>query len=220
MATLKSADETGIEQRAREISVALAPNQTARYDLLEHRTGVARHKWVNWANGRQKLTIEMLDGLFTAWPEYVAWVATGKGSKPVSALQSEICEICLSRDTEKNVITNVPHLVSRKIKGEPPRFEFGYVGTGPRELAMNILYLFGVAEPEADYFSRHFSEDLLSSIPEEGGVIPAKLIKDWLSTKRDEIESKTNERKHLEELRRRQAAEIEEEIAKFRTENT
>lgn len=206
---------TAIEERLKGVIERLAPNQTARYNVLSEVTGIARHKWVNWLNGRQGLSIEMLDAYVRAWPEYAIWVATGQGLPP-QLKRTLLGAVTLKRDSDGNAITNVPHVVSRHNKGSPPNYEWGYLGAGPRELAMNILYHYGVEEPEADYFSRHFVDDILGRIDRTtGGEISEQVIQEWIDKMSPEIEKSAEERRAHEEIRAKHEAKLNAELAAF-----
>lgn len=204
---------TDIEYRLRGMIERLAPNQTKRYDLLAASTGIARHKWVNWLNDRQGLSLEMLEAYTRAWPEHAIWVATGQGMPP--QLQKErIHRVVLTRDKKGIAVTNVPHVVSRHHKGTPPEFEWGYVGSGPRELAMNILYHFGLEEPEADYFSKHFADQVLGRIDrEKGGELTESAIAKWMDSMASEIRKQCDKRRAYEELRAKHEAELQAKMA-------
>lgn len=210
------ATNTAIEERLKGVIERLAPNQTARYNVLTTETGIARHKWVNWLNGRQGLSIEMLDAYVRAWPEYAIWVATGQGIPP-QLRPMLLGEVTLKRDGDGNAITNVPHVVSRHNKGNPPNYEWGYAGTGPRELAMNILYHYGIEEPEADYFSRHFVDDILGRIERKtGGNISEQVIQEWIEKMSPEIEKYADERRTQEQIRAKHEADLRAELAAFK----
>ncbi|SUX54823.1 DUF6166 domain-containing protein [Chromobacterium vaccinii] len=207
-------NETKIEERLRAAIEQIAPNQTARYDLLSTATRIARHKWVNWVNRRQSLSVEMLEAFLTGWPEMASWIATGAGTKP-SPHMDRIDEIVLSRNDRGQSVTNIPHAVSQYGKGTPPAFEWGYDGSGPRELAMNILHVMGMSSPVADYFARHFTERFLLGIPQEGGSIDIKLVQNWLQEIKEDIQKKTDEHRRLEELRQAHETQVRDAMEKF-----
>lgn len=207
---------TAIEERLKGVIERLAPNQTARYNVLTEMTGIPRHKWVNWLNDRQGLSVEMLDAYVAAFPEYAIWVATGQGLPP-QLKPTLLGAVALKRDANGNAITNVPHVVSRHNKGTPPNYEWGYAGTGSRELAMNILYNYGVEEPEADYFSRHFVDDVLGHIDRTvGGEISEHVIQKWIEKMSPEIEGYANERRAKEEIQAKHEAELHAKLAAFK----
>lgn len=75
------------------------------------------------------------------------------------------------------LIVNVPRVFTRH---SPDGYEWGYVGSGPAELALNILLLF------TDYHTANplyhdFKQEFLAGLPREGGVINATLIQAWLA---------------------------------------
>lgn len=92
----------------------------------------------------------------------------------------------LSRDPGGKPITNVAHRVTRGNYADIDKndFEWGYVGAGPNELAMNILYTRGVSEQESLRLSTLFAHDILSGIPQEGATIHEQVIDDWIRTQK------------------------------------
>jgi hypothetical protein len=61
----------------------------------------------------------------------------------------------------------------------PTGFEWGYGGSGPADLALNVLALF-VDPPEAYRLHQRFKRDVVAKLPREGGVIRARDVRDWL----------------------------------------
>lgn len=61
-------------------------------------------------------------------------------------------------------------------------FEWGYGGSGPAELALNILGLF-VPPPEAWRHHHEFKRDFIAGLPDTGGSIPVSAIRDWLEAR-------------------------------------
>jgi|ETNmetMinimDraft_26_1059896.scaffolds.fasta_scaffold106018_2 hypothetical protein len=91
--------------------------------------------------------------------------------------------------------TNVP---LHAVEHSPSGFEWGYKGSGPSDLAMNIVQEVLVrvghkGEKErvykGDIFSetrqvyQYFMEEFISVLPEEGGSIPYKEALKWISDK-------------------------------------
>ncbi len=89
----------------------------------------------------------------------------------------------------QKVQTNVPWSV---IWHSPSGFEWGYGGSGPADLALNILNLFEPPgtdgeEPEACFdgeasrtalvLHQEFKEDFLAGLPDGGGTIPGSEIR-------------------------------------------
>ncbi|HRV02762.1 MAG TPA: DUF6011 domain-containing protein [Mesotoga sp.] len=85
--------------------------------------------------------------------------------------------IVLTRDKEGIAMTNVPRF---KIFHSPDGYEWGYSGSGPADLALNILLLF-VEESEAYRLHQQFKSQFVASMPEEGGIIENKDIRNWLA---------------------------------------
>lgn len=49
-----------------------------RYKQLELLTGIAADNWKSWFHGRQRPTVEMIEGVCLQWPQHVFWLATGR----------------------------------------------------------------------------------------------------------------------------------------------
>lgn len=89
-------------------------------------------------------------------------------------------DIILKRDPLGGIITNVPHAW---VYHSPAGFEWGYLGSGPAELALNILLLF-VPRNIAWRCHQSFKEDFIACMPFEGGVIKREDIVIWLKGKK------------------------------------
>jgi hypothetical protein len=89
------------------------------------------------------------------------------------------------------VITNVHHLVTHH---SPDGFEFGYGGSGPADLALNICQLYlnmqdytgektkcwdGSCWKLAYLLHQDFKRDIIASVPRSGVTIPFSVIKAW-----------------------------------------
>jgi hypothetical protein len=61
----------------------------------------------------------------------------------------------------------------------PTGFEWGYGGSGPADLALNILGLF-VPPPEAWRLHQDYKRDVVAGIPDEGMTITAESVRTWL----------------------------------------
>lgn len=98
------------------------------------------------------------------------------------------------------VVTNVARTV---VHHSPTGYEFGYGGSGPADLALNVLNLF--VPPGADGLPpvrcyRHsasrtawqlhqpFKWKFIGPLPEEGGVIPGALIRAWIAGQQPAIQ--------------------------------
>lgn len=78
--------------------------------------------------------------------------------------------IVLRRSPNGEPETNVPYYVSRADEEDIPRrlFEWGYIGAGPNELAMNVLFNAGASESDASRLSSFFAHDIIAGIPRDG----------------------------------------------------
>jgi hypothetical protein len=98
-------------------------------------------------------------------------------------------------DHARPVITNVPHLV---VHHSPDGYEFGYGGSGPADLALNICQLYlNIAGYQGRtmkcydgscwmlaYSLRHeFKERFIANAPHEGWTIPFTDIDAWFRQK-------------------------------------
>lgn len=72
--------------------------------------------------------------------------------------------------------TNVPWKI---IYHSPDGFEWGYYGSGPADLALNILYCF-VDFNRAWKLHQRFKDHFLATRPEGGGTIRADEIRAWI----------------------------------------
>lgn len=101
-------------------------------------------------------------------------------------------DIELVRTGDGNVVTNVPWSV---IHHSPNGFEWGYMGSGPADLALNILNAFappgsdgqpavkcfeGFSSYTASMLHQEFKNHFLVGLPEKGGTITADDIKEWI----------------------------------------
>lgn|GEM_PF-1012022 len=105
----------------------------------------------------------------------------------------------ISRDYETpedgQVITNVPHLV---VHHSPDGFEFGYGGSGPADLALNVCQLYlnmvdyegqqtkcwdGICWSLAWVLHHDFKRDFIATARRTGEVIPFTRIDAWFKSK-------------------------------------
>lgn len=85
-------------------------------------------------------------------------------------------DIILKRDAAGNVVTNVAHKI---VQHSPNGFEWGYGGSGPSELALNILAMY-TDRNTAEELHQIFKWDYITNIPHAGGTIKGYEIKKWL----------------------------------------
>lgn len=84
--------------------------------------------------------------------------------------------VYLWRDAKGYAHANVPH---RIVRHSPTGFEWGYGGSGPADLALNILaHLFG-REIAFEHY-QDFKRDFICTVDHHGGVITVESIRAWL----------------------------------------
>lgn len=84
-------------------------------------------------------------------------------------------DVELWRGDNKEAYTNVPHIIKQH---SPTGFEWGYNGSGPADLALNILYQFIGYEAQKLY--HEFKDDFIAVAPRNGTTIPGYVIVAWL----------------------------------------
>lgn len=100
-----------------------------------------------------------------------------------------------TRYLRHRVQTNVPWSV---VEHSPDGFEWSYAGSGPSDLALNILNAFippgsdsqrpvrcfeGEASKTAAALHQCFKEEFLAGLPAEGGTIPGEVIRAWIEAR-------------------------------------
>lgn len=75
-----------------------------------------------------------------------------------------------------NALVDIPQ---RYVYHSPTGFEWGYGGSGPSDLALNILGLF-VPAPEAWRLHHDYKRDVICRIPYEGGTLTAESVRQWI----------------------------------------
>ena len=85
-------------------------------------------------------------------------------------------DIILKRDAAGNIVINVAHTI---VQHSPNGFEWGYGGSGPSELALNILAMY-TDRQTAEELHQVFKWDYIAKLPREGGTIKGSEIKRWL----------------------------------------
>ena len=105
-------------------------------------------------------------------------------------------DIHISRDEDGNCVTNVPHTC---VEHSPDGFEFGYGGSGPSDLALNILNAYyppdlgdfrlkcykGHASSVAGAFHQEFKWKFIAPLDQQrGGSITEKEIREWVEEQR------------------------------------
>jgi len=93
-------------------------------------------------------------------------------------LDNPFNENIICRRTSNGPEANVPHIWRLH---SPTGFAWGYGGSGPADLALNILLLF-VDKETAYQLHQKFKRDFISTMPFEGGVIKRDDILSWLKS--------------------------------------
>lgn len=85
-------------------------------------------------------------------------------------------DIVCRRTSTGEASANVPR---RVVHHSPDGYEWGYGGSGPADLALNILSLF-VGANRAWPLHQEFKSDFIANMPHEGGTIPKDAIVNWI----------------------------------------
>lgn len=94
-----------------------------------------------------------------------------------------VSDVVLTRDAAGNPVTNVPCQV---VVHSPTGFEWGYGGSGPADLALNILLLF-TDRVTAEQSYQAFKWAFIAPMPEGGGRIAAGDVREWVEKQRREV---------------------------------
>jgi hypothetical protein len=188
---------SGINDRIKEV-IAAATREVDRYKTLEEHTGINRTTWQNFMKGKQYANFEMIEAICRLWEPWALYMVIGKGERPdidperdtYYEVQAPQGGVTLKRDRKGGVITNVPHRINLREPLSEAEFEWGYHGTGPRELAANILFQFGVNEREARLFATEFSEEVLAGLPHAEAFISSARVREWIGGRLRELVTK------------------------------
>ena len=91
-------------------------------------------------------------------------------------------DIVLKRGENGEVLTNVAQAI---IEHSPCGFEWGYGGSGPADLALNILAMYTDRETAAA-LHQVFKWAFIAKLPRDGGTIKGKDIRRWLREHRQD----------------------------------
>ncbi len=91
--------------------------------------------------------------------------------------------ICKRDPQGRAVVTGVRHDL---VDLSPTGFEWGYLGAGPNDLALNILLHATGERSFAFTHCRQFCEETVTQIPYAGGVLPATRIVEWVAARRND----------------------------------
>jgi len=87
----------------------------------------------------------------------------------------------ICKRTNLGPTVNIPH---RHIKHSPDGFEWGYGGSGPADLALNILAAYiGKEAAEKDGLYQEFKWDFIAPMSFRGGTIKREDVAVWLAAK-------------------------------------
>jgi len=105
----------------------------------------------------------------------------------------EIRDVVITRTADGTIHVDVPCTV---VHHSPTGFEIGYGGSGPADLALNILAYFfpgldvkcaaGHCSNRAWGLHQSFKWNFLAGMPREGGTITAAQINSWLACHADQ----------------------------------
>jgi hypothetical protein len=76
----------------------------------------------------------------------------------------------------------VEHII---IRHSPPGMEWGYGGSGPADLALNILHACGLQQAELDTLYQDFKFAFVAPMPAAGGVIRRREVLEWVRKMRE-----------------------------------
>jgi len=96
------------------------------------------------------------------------------------ALRNADRTVHLRRSSEGDVVVNVPHTINMREPYSPALFEWGYHGTGPQELAANVLHWHGCTIEQAKLLASDFSRQVIADLPRERAEIHPETTEKWL----------------------------------------
>lgn len=85
-------------------------------------------------------------------------------------------DIVCQRDARGYARFNIPQ---RVIRHSPTGMEWGYSGSGPSDLALNILTLFTSLDVASSCY-QEFKAEFVATLPHAGGVIRGGDVREWL----------------------------------------
>lgn len=89
-------------------------------------------------------------------------------------------DVVLWRTREGTACASVPHVV----RHSPTGIEWGYLGSGPSDLALSVLTALS-DERAAGALYQRFKQEVVARVPEEGGVLRAAEVRAWVERARD-----------------------------------
>lgn len=95
------------------------------------------------------------------------------------ALTGDLGDVVLWRSNGGEAHASVPHAM----RHSPSGLEWGYGGSGPADLALSVLRSLADA-PTADALYQRFKDEVVTTVPEEGGVLRAADVRQWVERAR------------------------------------
>lgn len=96
-------------------------------------------------------------------------------------------DIVCSRNKDGSTSVNIPQ---RIVRHSPDGFEWGYAGSGPSDLALNILSFFiGQEAAERGGLYQRFKDRFIVPMPKDGGTIKKDEILHWVAEQEDAHEN-------------------------------
>ena len=95
------------------------------------------------------------------------------------ALTGEPDDVVLWRTLEGVAHASVPHVV----RHSPTGIEWGYLGSGPSDLALSVLVALA-DERAANALYQRFKAEVVATVPERGGVLRAAEVRAWVDQAR------------------------------------
>lgn len=113
------------------------------------------------------------------WAKVMAGEKQEEAERRAAQLPFEGDVVLLQRGNGQ-ILTNVPHDL---VRHSPTGFAWGYGGSGPADLALNILLLYTDQET-ADRLYQRFKWYFIATMDPWGGVIKGDDIRNWLQEQR------------------------------------
>lgn len=78
------------------------------------------------------------------------------------------------------IVTIGGHPLHHEVYHSPTGFEWGYLGSGPADLARSILLAVGTPKELADSIYQDFKREIISALPHEGWQMTVESVTDWV----------------------------------------
>lgn len=165
-----------------------AAERAERHGLMARRThGLAAGHWLVESQSDPTLihevTLDTSGSILTASCDCIGWHAfrvcqhIGAAAKTARLGPWRQLDIICSRDRSGTARVNIPQTI---VYHSPAGFEFGYGGSGPADLALNILARFTDHDTAFELHQR-FKWAFVARLPEAGGRIAASDVEVWIA---------------------------------------